>query len=191
VRLIVLGEPSTAKPKTITLAGRDRAHGVRIGDPSARNGATLSRRPMARRSTSSASTTGGKLTPRVKTDAGERLVAVLPSLAQELMRPREDTSYAIWGRPDLPSLTGTRLDAHNGRRVLREAAEAAGVPLWTRTSCAEPRHRLHERGYRAAVIAKLLGHTDEAFTARVHVHTKDAPRFDAHDAAVRIVTADG
>jgi hypothetical protein len=41
------------------------------------------------------------------------------------------------------------------------------------------------------VIAKLLGHTDEAFTARVHVHTKDAPRFDAHDAAVRIVTADG
>jgi hypothetical protein len=41
------------------------------------------------------------------------------------------------------------------------------------------------------VIAKVLGHTDEAFTARVHVHTKDAPRCDAHDAAVRIVTADG
>jgi hypothetical protein len=49
---------------------------------------------MARRSKSSASTTGGKLTPRVKTDAGERLVALLPSLAQELMRQCEDTSYA-------------------------------------------------------------------------------------------------
>lgn len=32
VRLIVLGEPRTSKPKTITLAERDRAHGVRIGD---------------------------------------------------------------------------------------------------------------------------------------------------------------
>ena len=32
MRLIVLGEPRTAKPKTITLAERDRAHGVRIGD---------------------------------------------------------------------------------------------------------------------------------------------------------------
>jgi integrase len=31
------------------------------------------------------------------------------------------------------------------------------------------------------VIARVLGHTDEAFTRRVYIHTRDAPRFDDLD----------
>lgn len=76
-------------------------------------------------------------------------------------------------------------DDHNVRRRLRPAAEAAGVPWATphvfRHSLAT---ELRDRGYDADVIAKVLGHTDEAFTRRVYIHTKDIPRFDDIDVPV-------
>lgn len=59
------------------------------------------------------------------------------------------------------------------RRRLRPAAEAAAVPWVTphvfRHSLATG---LRDGGYEG-VIAKILGHPDEAFTRRVSIHTKD------------------
>jgi integrase len=37
---------------------------------------------------------------------------------------------------------------------------------------------LQQHGYDATTIAAVLGHTDPAFTARVYIHAKEAPRFD-------------
>lgn len=36
---------------------------------------------------------------------------------------------------------------------------------------------LRDAGYDAAVISEVVGHTDEGFTRRVYIHTRDAPRF--------------
>jgi integrase len=38
-----------------------------------------------------------------------------------------------------------------------------------------------DAGYDGAIIAKVIGHSDENFTRRVYIHTKDSPRFDAID----------
>ena len=73
------------------------------------------------------------------------------------------------------------------RRRLRPAAKRAGVPWATphvfRHSLAT---ELRDAGYDAAVISKVLGHTDEGFTRRVYIHTRDAPRFDDLDNTVTI-----
>ena len=50
---------------------------------------------------------------------------------------------------------------------------------------------LRDRGYDADVIAKVLGHTDEAFTRRTYIHTKDIPRFDDIDAPVSGIASGG
>jgi integrase len=127
----------------------------------------------------------GKLTEKTKTAAGKRHVAVLPSLAQALMRHRASSEFASAGDPMFPALNGAHQDDHNVRRRLRPAAEAAGVPWVTphvfRDSLAT---QLRDAGYDADVIAKVLGHTDEAFTRRVYTHTRAVPRFDDLDLSI-------
>jgi integrase len=118
----------------------------------------------------------------LKTEAGHRRVAIVPSLARALMRHRASTEHAADDAPIFPSLAGTAQDDHNVRRRLRPAAKRAGVPWATphvfRHSLAT---ELRDAGYDAAVISKVLGHTDEGFTRRVYIHTRDAPRFDDLD----------
>lgn len=126
----------------------------------------------------------GELRDETKTEAGSRAVALLPSVMRDLMRHRASTSYAAEDDPIFPTIIGTHQDAHNVRKRLRPAARAAGVPWVTphvfRHSLAT---ELRDRGYDASVIARVLGHTDEAFTRRVYIHTREAPRFDDLDAS--------
>lgn len=129
----------------------------------------------------------GELREEAKTDAGSRGVALLPSVMRDLLRHRSSSRYSGEDDPIFPTITGTHQDAHNVRNRLRPAAKAAGVPWVTphvfRHSLAT---ELRDRGYDASVIARVLGHTDEAFTRRVYIHTRDVPRFDEldHDAEV-------
>jgi integrase len=105
---------------------------------------------------------------------------------RDLLRHRAGTRYPADDDPIFPTITGTHQDAHNVRNRLRPAAKAAGVPWVTphvfRHSLAT---ELRDRGYDASVIARVLGHTDEAFTRRVYIHTRDAPRFDDLDGSSR------
>jgi hypothetical protein len=127
----------------------------------------------------------------LKTEAGHRRVAIVPSLARALMRHRASTEHAADDALIFPSLAGTAQDDHNVRRRLRPAAKRAGVQWATphvfRHSLAT---ELRDAGYDATVISKVLGHTDEAFTRRVYIHTRDAPRFDprrhVHDRGKRV-----
>jgi integrase len=125
----------------------------------------------------------GKLREEAKTEAGSRAVALLPSVMRDLARHRATTPYAADEDPIFPTITGTHQDAHNVRSRLRPAAKSAGIPWVTphvfRHSLAT---ELRDRGYDASVIARVLGHADEAFTRRVYIHTRDAPRFDDLDA---------
>jgi len=124
----------------------------------------------------------GELRDEAKTEAGHRRVALLPSVSRALIRHRASTEYAGDDDPIFPTLTGTHQDDHNVRRRLRPAAKEAGVPWATphvfRHSLAT---ELRDAGYDAAIIAKVIGHSDENFTRRVYIHTKDSPRFDAID----------
>lgn len=124
----------------------------------------------------------GELREEAKTDAGSRGVALLPSVMRDLLRHRTTTRYSVADDPIFPTITGMHQDAHNVRNRLRPAAKAAGVPWVTphvfRHSLAT---ELRDRGYDASVIARVLGHTDEAFTRRVYIHTRDVPRFDDLD----------
>jgi integrase len=126
-----------------------------------------------------------------KTAAGQRRVALVPSLARALLRHRAQSEHDADSAPIFASLTGSPQDDHNVRRRLRPAAKAAGVgwatPHVFRHSLAT---ELRDAGYDAAVIAKVLGHTDEAFTRRVYIHTADAPRFDDLDDGFTIAAAD-
>ena len=124
----------------------------------------------------------GELRDETKTAAGDRQVAVLPTVARALMRHRAATEHAADNDPIFPTIVGIHQDDHNVRRRLRPAARDAGVPWATphvfRHSLAT---ELRDAGYDAAIIAKVIGHTDENFTRRVYIHTKDSPRFDAID----------
>lgn len=124
----------------------------------------------------------GELREEAKTDAGARAVALLPSLMRDLLEHRGTTPYPADDDPIFPTITGTHQDAHNVRNRLRPAARAAGVAWVTphvfRHSLAT---ELRDRGYDASIIARVLGHTDEAFTRRVYIHTREVPRFDDLD----------
>lgn len=126
----------------------------------------------------------GELREEPKTDAGARTVALLPSLMRDLLKHRGSTPYPADDDPIFATITGTHQDAHNVRNRLRPAARAAGVAWVTphvfRHSLAT---ELRDRGYDASIIARVLGHTDEAFTRRVYIHTRDVPRFDDLDAS--------
>jgi integrase len=124
----------------------------------------------------------GDLREETKTEASWRRVALVPSLSAALADLRGHTAFAGEDDPVFPAISGAHQNAHNVRRRLRPAAAAAGVPWVTphvfRHSLAT---ELHERGYDASVIAKVLGHRSEAFTCRVYIHTTDVPRFDDLD----------
>jgi integrase len=102
-----------------------------------------------------------------------------PQLVRMLLEHKAASPYSQPSDPIFPSITGTHQNSHNVRRRLRPAAVAAGVPWVTphvfRHTLAT---MLRDQGYEADVIAQVLGHTDEAFTRRVYIHRKAAPRFD-------------
>ena len=70
-------------------------------------------------------------------------------------------------------------DDHNVRHRFNRIRDDAGVPWATphkyRHSLAT---ELIESGIPLTNVSKILGHSDSAFTARVYVHAKEAPRFD-------------
>lgn len=120
----------------------------------------------------------GELLPRLKTDAGLRDVPVVPLLARELERappscPGADSLMFL-------SRRGRPVDAHNLRRELRRAAQAADVGRVTPHTL---RHTLATEllltGHDASVVARVLGHRSAAFTRRVYVHVDRPPRFDS------------
>ena len=121
----------------------------------------------------------GQLKDYPKTDAGERLVAVVPELARELMRHRAATSYAADPDPIFTTMYGTHMSAHNVRRMLRPITEELGLEWVTphvfRHSLATPRRNA---GYDANAIARVLGHTDPGFTQRTYIHEPNVVRFD-------------
>lgn len=100
----------------------------------------------------------GKVKDRTKTVAGIRTVAVVPSLAKDLLRHRASSAYGRPADPMFPTSIGTHMDAHNlRRRVLRPAAERAALPWVTphvfRHSLAT---MMRDRGYDAGIIARCL-----------------------------------
>lgn len=202
VRVVVPGERAIKKPKTMTteqiatvlqnLPERDRVlfgflsrTGVRIAEALGAKWGDIEQTDDGPVFTIRRQYYRGELRNETKTTAGMRSVALMPSLMRDLLRHRATTPYSGDDDPIFASLTGVHQDDHNVRRRLRPAAAAAGV-VWAtphvfRHSLAT---ELRDRGYDADVIAKVLGHTDEAFTRRVYIHTKDIPRFDDIDVPV-------
>jgi integrase len=118
-----------------------------------------------------------------KTDAGIRLVDILPALRDELTSHRH--AAADPGPDDLvfPTSNGTRRDKDNAReRVIRPVVKAAEELLARRGEDALPdgvtahklRHTfasiLYVRGEDPAYVMAQLGHTDPGFTLRVYAH---------------------
>jgi integrase len=124
----------------------------------------------------------GRLVERTKTSAGVRRVAVVQSLALALTEARASATFGASGDPMFATKRGTHQDSHNLRRRLRPAARAAGVPWVTpHVLRHSPATELLDHGHDISAVAKVLGHRSEAFTRRVYVHARDAPRFDDHD----------
>lgn len=137
----------------------------------------------------------GELREETKTEAGERAVALMPSLMHDLMRHRSTSAYGDPAHPIFATLTGSHMDAHNvRRRMLKPAATRAGVPWVTphvfRHSLAR---ELREQGYHDGAIAAILGHSDPNFTRKTYgrLTGAEAVRFDDVDGLVRIAAVDG
>jgi integrase len=137
----------------------------------------------------------GKLREEVKTNAGLRSVALTPMLARSLVKHRAASEYPDDDDPIFPTLAGSHRDACNlRRRVLKPAAERAGVPHCTphvfRHSLARI---LRDSGKSDHFIAQVLGHADPTFTARVYgrLSAVEAVRFDDLDSALTLAAEDG
>ncbi|MGO9790531.1 MAG: tyrosine-type recombinase/integrase [Solirubrobacteraceae bacterium] len=137
----------------------------------------------------------GELREEAKTVAGLRAVALTPSLMRDLLKHRATSPYPAASDPVFPTITGAHRDDHNlRRRVLKPAAEAAGVPYCTphvfRHSLARI---LREQGYHDGAIAQVLGHSDPNFTRKTYgrLSAVEAVRFDDLDAALMLVVEDG
>ncbi len=118
-----------------------------------------------------------------KTDAGIRLVDILPALRDELLSHRQTNAEA---RPDtlvFPTSTGSRRDKDNAReRVIRPVVTHADTLLAARAQPPLPNgvtaHKLRHtfasilfvRGEDPPYVMAQLGHTDPAFTLRVYAH---------------------
>ncbi len=118
-----------------------------------------------------------------KTEAGVRLVDILPALRDELTSHRHTTAKA---RPiDLvfPTSSGSRRDKDNAReRVIRPVVAHAEAVLLRREQQPLPEgvtaHKLRHtfasilfvRGEDPPYVMAQLGHTDPAFTLRVYAH---------------------
>ncbi len=105
-----------------------------------------------------------------------------PLTGWPLATARENVRFCGDDDPIFATRRGTPRDSHNVRRSLRPAAQRAGLSWVTphvfRHTLAT---RLVEHGYDTGMVAKVLGHRSEAFTRRVYVHTREAPRFDELD----------
>jgi integrase len=126
----------------------------------------------------------GRISVRdAKTEAGVRLVDILPALRDELTAHR----YSA-GDPDpdslvFPTSSGSRRDKDNAReRVIRPVVAAAEALLAARGHPGLPtgltahklRHTfasiLYVRGEDPPYVMSQLGHTDAGFTLRVYAH---------------------
>ena len=118
-----------------------------------------------------------------KTEAGIRLVDILPALRDELLTHRHANASA---KPDalvFPTSSGSRRDKDNAReRVIRPVVAHAEALLATRgreplpagVTAHKLRHTfasiLFVRGEDPPYVMAQLGHTDPAFTLRVYAH---------------------
>jgi integrase len=126
-----------------------------------------------------------------KTEAGIRLVDILPALRDELTRHRGASLCAKPADLVFPTSSGSRRDKDNAReRVIRPVVAHADALLGRRGQQSLPpgvtahklRHTftsiLFARGEDPPYVMAQLGHTDPAFTLRVYAH---AMRRDAGD----------
>jgi integrase len=118
-----------------------------------------------------------------KTEAGVRLVDILPVLRDELTSHRH---AAVGAQPDelvFPTSTGSRRDKDNAReRVIRPVVAAADEmlarrghpPLPPGVTAHKLRHTfaslLYVRGEDPPYVMAQLGHADPGFTLRVYAH---------------------
>jgi len=118
-----------------------------------------------------------------KTEAGIRLVDILPALRDELLTHRHANASA---KPDalvFPTSSGSRRDKDNAReRVIRPVVAHAEAllakrgrdPLPAGVTAHKLRHTfasiLFVRGEDPPYVMAQLGHTDPAFTLRVYAH---------------------
>ncbi len=118
-----------------------------------------------------------------KTDAGVRLVDILPALRDELTSHRHATARAKPTDLVFPTSTGTRRDKDNAReRVIRPVvaradellAQRGHRPLPAGVTAHKLRHTfasiLYVRGDDPPYVMAQLGHTDPGFTLRVYAH---------------------
>jgi integrase len=123
-----------------------------------------------------------------KTRYGKRDVPLEPRLVSDLRAWRQESGWPGREDPVFPSTTGTALHAGNvRRRILRPAAEKAGVP-WAgfhsfRHTCAS---LLFDRGQNAVQVQRWLGHHDAAFTVRRYVHLLTEQLDDPLDLAAEL-----
>src|SRR5215210_1752200 len=118
-----------------------------------------------------------------KTDAGIRLVDILPALRDELSSHRHACSSAKPMDLVFPTSAGSRRDKDNAReRVIRPVVAHADALLARRGQAPLPdgvtahklRHTfasiLYVRGEDPPYVMAQLGHTDPGFTLRVYAH---------------------
>ncbi len=118
-----------------------------------------------------------------KTEAGIRLVDVLPALRDELTSHRHAAATAKPEDLVFPISSGSRRDKDNAReRVIRPVVAAADellahrghAPLPDGVTAHKLRHTfasiLYVRGEDPAYVMAQLGHTDPGFTLRVYAH---------------------
>jgi integrase len=123
-----------------------------------------------------------------KTEAGIRLVDILPALRDELTSHRHARADAKPADLVFPTSTGSRRDKDNAReRVIRPVvthadeflAERGHGPLPAGVTAHRLRHTfaslLYVRGEEPPFVMAQLGHTDAGFTLRVYAHAI-APR---------------
>ena len=118
-----------------------------------------------------------------KTEAGIRIVDVLPALRDELTSHRHAAATARSDDLVFPTSSGSRRDKDNAReRVIRPVVAAAEellarrghTPLPDGVTAHKLRHTfasiLYVRGEDPAYVMAQLGHSDPGFTLRVYAH---------------------
>jgi integrase len=136
-----------------------------------------------------------------KTEAGIRVVDILPALRDELLSHRHANASAAPDALVFPTSSGSRRDKDNAReRVIRPVVAHAEALLATRGRDPLPAgvtaHKLRHtfasilfvRGEDPPYVMAQLGHTDPAFTLRVYAH---AMRRDAGDKEALKALVDG
>src|SRR5262249_27423833 len=110
-----------------------------------------------------------------KTKAGERTFGMLPALHRALKAWREKSVCTEPGDYVIATHDGQPVAERNLRRALEQAKERAGIEegdderlSWhsLRHSCGS--YLTTELGLPPTTVAKIMGHTDPAFTMRVY-----------------------